>query len=93
MLILALAQNQLPDHLSLAIPHFADFMLPFQALEGSSPINIYAHAQHSANGFANGLSETIPIFKTVHGYAAGLNIIVLNTIQAIPPQGYINQTD
>lgn len=32
MLTLASAQNQLPDNLSLAIPNFAHFMLPFQAL-------------------------------------------------------------
>lgn len=86
-------QNQVPDNFSQAIPNFAHFMLPFQALGGSSPINVCVHAWHSANGFANGLSETIPIFKTVHGNAVGLNIIVLNTIQATPPQGHISQID
>lgn len=44
ILILVLAHNQLPDNLSLTIPNFAHFMLPFQALGGSSPINVYAHA-------------------------------------------------
>lgn len=73
-------QNQLPANLSTAIPNFAHFTLPFQAFGGSSPINVCAHAYHSVNGFANGLSETIPIVKTMHGNTVGLNIIVLNTI-------------